>query len=347
MRKDQDPLDAIRKAGHALTNELDEAEANAVLTQYEGDEGDLEETDGDDTALVVRGEVDELVIFNETQDGEVGLERYEAHGTTLGLSNAGSVERGVDISGPKDWQNIDVRGLNLSDQDFSGRDMPGARMIGTQTLERAKFVQTRMVGCRFTGANIREADFTGAICGEIIDFNNQSIGAIDAVQAVPYFDGADATGANFSQGEFRLGSFVGTIMNGAYCEEGVFIAVDFTNLVARDADFSGAGLQFARFKNADISGSSLQDCDLSGTDMRGAIVEGVDWRNVTVSSATKLPEGAPKSLHAEVLRLQRQILEVVDVVSEEATSSQQATDPQSLLQQRLAAKRAEFAKENS
>jgi len=141
---------------------------------------------------------------------------------------------------------LDMRGMPLSDMDFSGRNLAGFD-FSYSNLQGANF-RGAQLGATFFAADISGADFTGArFKGD--DFG----GAIANAAGRPtIFDGADLSGATFSGADFAGASMRRAIL--------------------RDANLDGTLLPGALLTGTDLRNAHVNPAttDISGADLRGA-----------------------------------------------------------------------------
>jgi uncharacterized protein YjbI with pentapeptide repeats len=154
---------------------------------------------------------------------------------------------------------------NLTMAYLIGADLTNAR--GRQTrltdadLSHATLRFTFMAGFNFTGANLSQADLTGAYLGAWLDLN----GIIEIR--------SDLTSADLTQANLRNASFLGAILAGA----------DLSGAEVREADFNAFSLNETRtggitlpqlystasYRARDLSGIRLNSNDLAGANFAG------------------------------------------------------------------------------
>jgi uncharacterized protein YjbI with pentapeptide repeats len=168
---------------------------------------------------------------------------------------------------------FDWRGLDLSDANLRGAELPG--LDASATMERA-CPSTPDKPLPFKGS-LRRANLTGALLtsAKLAGADMPSLMAIGAL----FYD-ADAKGANLYDADLRY-----AVLDGA----------DLTGADLRGADLSGASLNETNLTNANLAGAKLVGADLTDTNIQDANLDAVDF-----SGATYNATGTPRSVRGAI-----------------------------------------------
>ncbi|MCE1248442.1 MAG: pentapeptide repeat-containing protein [Firmicutes bacterium] len=145
------------------------------------------------------------------------------------------LKSGVDKFNQWRKRNISVQ-VDLTGSDFSGMDLDEVNFSGA-LLHNSLFTKTSLIGADFAQANVSGCDFTGADCslaiftgavGSNSKFINTNLRK--AKMILGHFNDSDFTGANLSNSDFREARMDGAIVEEAKTSGASFHGVDI-NLV--------------------------------------------------------------------------------------------------------------------
>lgn len=117
-------------------------------------------------------------------------------------------------------------------------------------------------------------------------------------------DGADVSGADWSELELYRGAFtnsvaVGTVFRDAQMVQARIVRSDLTNADLRGATLYGAYLTDSVLRGADLRDTDLRFADFSGADLSGADLSGAEIDDAiftdVVFDDTRMPDGSVRS----------------------------------------------------
>ena len=153
----------------------------------------------------------------------------------------------------KDLSGLDMRLCDLTNADFSGSKLTGAK------LAQSNFTSACFFSCDLDNADMKHANFTRA------DFRGA------------YIVGADLTEANFAEADFRQGYMMNYGSEDPDEGWGQKGQTEFSGSTIRDTDLSNIMAQHTDFSDANLSGVTLHNADLSGANLSGANLTGTDF----------------------------------------------------------------------
>jgi len=172
---------------------------------------------------------------------------------------------------PADFSGANLSGLDLSGVDFKRANLTGARLVGTNCTHAAMFAVT------LNKAIAHDADFSHAVLDVAVmrgaDFERAKFR--DASLYATIFIGADLTDADlsgarvigtFENAKLVRARFVGTNFGADPGNQPM--GVMFTNLT--DADLTGADLTDANLRKASLVRANLTGANVTGADVTGA-----------------------------------------------------------------------------
>ncbi len=182
-----------------------------------------------------------------------------------------------------------LRGCTFEDCDFSRAQLEGLHSD-----------QCCFIGCKFNGANLREAAFTNATFYRsgtqtefvradlrLVTFTDCDLRMCDFERAELFraeFSKVNALGTNFFMASFKHAvKIVDSVFRYA-----VFTGVELekcvlTNNIFIQAVFQGAKLAEATLIGCDLSGANWQHADVRGVDIRGANAPSFDLRTMDLT----------------------------------------------------------------
>jgi uncharacterized protein YjbI with pentapeptide repeats len=168
-------------------------------------------------------------------------------------------------------------GSHLRDLDLQGVALACASVPGIKAN-----------GLNFRAANLREANFCGAVI-RMCTFDNAN--ATSSRFDAAHLEDSTAIGADFSRATFRAAHLTETSFSRAVLREAIFDDAEGDGIEFRGADMAGASLKGASFDEADFRGADLRGADLSlgrfhSADFRGALLEGTRFEGADCSGAT-------------------------------------------------------------
>lgn len=172
---------------------------------------------------------------------------------------------------------LDLAGTPLEAQDFSRITLAGLVVVNAHG-PRSDWSMSRLEGVNLAGAQLFEADFSGATFQRVV--------LDDSV-----LDRAIARGASFSGSSFVRARAPGLAAEGASFANVRAVAANFDGANFTDADFESADLRASRFAGANLSGAKLTNADLRGADVSRANLAGASLRGARVDCATRFPRG--------------------------------------------------------
>ena len=181
---------------------------------------------------------------------------------------------GLNLSGAN-LSGLALVGLDLKETLLKGANLSGCRIANCDfavgdpvNLSGTIFRDVRMQDCNLASANLRNADFSGAVI-LATDFES-------AILNEAKFCGAVISGGNLSYCKARKTDFESARLWSVQCEE--------------------ANLEGAIFRGADLTGTLFYECRLSGADFSHAILDLKFWDSVdeeVAEEATFTPEFEP------------------------------------------------------
>jgi uncharacterized protein YjbI with pentapeptide repeats len=187
----------------------------------------------------------------------------------------------------KDLTDIDLRGRNLSDGDFTGAIMAGCDLKGAR-LDHANLYGCDLQNANLTDVSMRRADLRGA-CLRNANLTNADLFEADLREGSIAI-GDREKGLRVMEHQNRVGEMQGAILAGANLERsrlsGVMaVRADFTDAILKDAKMVRANLKQCTMTGANMAGADLSGADLAGADMRDCILIGAKTFSWNISQA--------------------------------------------------------------
>ena len=218
---------------------------------------------------------------------------------------------------------LDLSGINFRSANLAGASFQHSRFYGAGEDERWGTYDDWIAD--LSGAELKEADFTGAILNHVvmnrsnfiraslnhanlsdsylIDANLSSAQLISADLSRAVLENASLTGADLGEAKLTLVNLHGASLGQVRAVGAEFAFADltqsnwqganlsganFSNAKLRDADLSFTKLVRANFTNAQLQNAKLRNTDLSLADLRGANLAGTDFRGAIFTVATPI-----------------------------------------------------------
>ena len=172
---------------------------------------------------------------------------------------------------------LDLAGTPLESQDFSRITLAELAIVNAHG-PRSDWSMSRLEGVSLAGAQLFEADFSGA--------HFQRVNLDDSV-----LDRAIARSADFAGSSFVRARAPGLAADGASFANVRAVAANFDGANFTGADFESADLRASRFAGANLSGAKLTNADLRGADVSRANLAGASLKGARVDCATRFPRG--------------------------------------------------------
>lgn len=220
-------------------------------------------------------------------------------------NNPGRIFVAEQLYGTKSYQDKDLAGIKLGNNQLSGWNFSG------QNLENSVFSNSDLSGADFSNANLTGANLTAKSFTDI-NLDNATItgasfaGCVGAsgpltqdilAQTKNVRDG-NLRGVNFGWNDMTGWDFTGMDLTDASFFISNVAGADFTNAIINGVDFtvnspkdlSGALtreqlLSTASYKNKDLSGISFRNNDLTGCDFTGMNLTGINFQHATLKDA--------------------------------------------------------------
>ena len=177
--------------------------------------------------------------------------------------NGGEAE-GLDLSGKRFQEGIDLRELDLEGIVLEEAKLGGAHLEGAflwdANLERAVLIEAHLEGADLGRAHLEGADLVNA-----------------------HLEGADLWRAHLEEA-----FLVGAHLEGAFLASAHLEGADLSDAYLEGADLWLAHLEGAYLVDAHLEGAKLRWANLKGTDLREAHLEGANLEGVEFSPDTRL-----------------------------------------------------------
>jgi uncharacterized protein YjbI with pentapeptide repeats len=235
----------------------------------------------------------EVVACLHTRDADVAVLWMSF--TNMRRNLVGADLRKINVRDLSFYFNLSKANLSQATiRDLSARWMNNAKCDGLTASE--VHVDETATGVSFRGASIGKlsidkcpkADFTDAVIQHVDslggDFRNALF--VRSVLRGAVLEFTDASGADFSHAD----------LEGARCQESLFVKANFTQANLQNVNFKEARLVGADLRGANLRGARLVEANLSrakvdGADFTGAVVKGAEWKGVDTTKAKGLVVG--------------------------------------------------------
>lgn len=197
---------------------------------------------------------------------------------------------------PANFEQVDLRDLDLSGVDFKDAQLRGADLFGVDLtrsnlsrvdLRNARLDRVTILGARFDHADLEGASLLRpAVFSTLENVREEAVSFVGAnlrgATVFGRFSGCDFSGADFS------GANLAPVDGSSFIEH--VWRSEFLGAKLRSAKFQNANVErvwfaFADLRGADFSGASLKHADFSGADLRGANFAGADVSHADFSEA--------------------------------------------------------------
>lgn len=235
--------------------------------------------------------------------------------TNLGQVSIGSAQFTLILN------DLDLSGINFRSANLTNASLRGSRFYGAGEDQRLNTFDDWITD--LSGADLREADLTGAILNNVLmnrsnlvqatlnqaklsnsrlaGANLSSARLIGADLHQALLENASLTGADLGEAKLAQSNLHGARLGQVKALGTDFSFADLTQSSGQGADFSGANMSNANLQEADFSstklvGTNLRDAqlqnaklrnsNLSTADLRGVNLAGADLRGATFTAST-------------------------------------------------------------
>jgi fluoroquinolone resistance protein len=211
---------------------------------------------------------------------------------------AGGSYQGLDLS------NVDFAERDLSDASFDGCTLADAQLSAV-IAQSARFIDCRLVRCRFAHADLRETVFTRCNFADPDSHSGVQIAFSQMDQA--RFEACDLSFADIDRTSAWAVVFAQSNLRGARFHRADFARLLGAKKVHTSASFLGCNLELcdlseAQLSNCELTGSSLREADLTGADLTGANLSDCDLFQALTAGA-KLADADLRGAHVSGLEL--------------------------------------------
>ena len=192
-----------------------------------------------------------------------------------------------------------------ADTDLSHQQLSGASFRGLN-IARCKFTQAQLNEADFSDCNLEGADFTAAILDNAnFEQANANQAAFSAAQMPKAnFSAAQLQNSNFTQAKIQEANFRDANLGGANLQQVTANLTNFRGAQLDNADLNHADLTQAIFREANLNHSNLESANLLHTNLRDASMHKVDLNSTDFSQAIEVSS----DIQAQFMQSERESL---------------------------------------
>ncbi len=187
------------------------------------------------------------------------------------------------LKSTKSYKDKNLRGITLSDNDFSGWDFSGQNLeysfIHDMTFAGTNFASADLANTQFVDSTLTNADFTNAIVKDTY-FNNVTGFTYEQLKSTKSYQDKDLGSIGFSSCYLSGWDFNGQSMSGANLGWATLNDTTFVN-----ADLSDANFFYASMTNVDLRGANVENADFDRATYKNTIMADGVIKGFSMASA--------------------------------------------------------------